>query len=154
MTPKQRRFIDEYLIDGNATQAAIRAGYAGGKAAEVTGHRLLCNAKIASEIAKGEKARQKRTLIDQDWVIKKIVQTIEDCESGENRNPHAVLKGTELLGRTLAMFTDVSKATVTHEFEKLPETELDEQIRRQEVVLGSVAREAPKARSNGSGQVH
>lgn len=154
MTPKQRRFVDEYLIDGNATRAAKAAGYAGGQSAEVTGHRLLRNPKVAAAIADGERQRQKRTQIDQDWVINKIVKTIEDCESGENRNPHAVLKGTELLGRTLAMFTDVSKSTVTHEFDSLPETELDERIRAQEAVLGVAAREAPKARGNGSDQVH
>ncbi len=42
LTPKQARFVEEYLIDLNATQAAIRAGYSA-KTAEVQGSRLLGN---------------------------------------------------------------------------------------------------------------
>jgi phage terminase small subunit len=48
--PKQQRFIREYLIDLNATQAAIRAGYSA-NSAEVQGFRLLTNVKIQAEIA-------------------------------------------------------------------------------------------------------
>jgi phage terminase small subunit len=43
MTPKQERFVEEYICDLNATQAAIRAGYAAGSA-DVEGVRLLGNA--------------------------------------------------------------------------------------------------------------
>lgn len=52
MTPKQRRFVAEYLIDLNATQAAIRAGYSK-KNADVTGPRLLGNVGVAEAIAAG-----------------------------------------------------------------------------------------------------
>jgi len=51
MTPKQARFIAEYLIDLNATQAAIRAGYSP-KTANEQGARLLANASVAAEVAK------------------------------------------------------------------------------------------------------
>jgi phage terminase small subunit len=50
LTPKQQRFIDEYLTDLNATQAAIRAGYSK-SGARTEGARLLANADIAAEIA-------------------------------------------------------------------------------------------------------
>lgn len=50
LTPKQERFVAEYLVDLNATQAAIRAGYSD-KAAKVTASRLLTNANVAEVIA-------------------------------------------------------------------------------------------------------
>lgn len=53
MTPKQKRFAKEYLIDMNATQAAIRCGYSK-KTAGQQGDRLLKNVKIAQEIRKGQ----------------------------------------------------------------------------------------------------
>ena|SRR5215831_7868774 len=56
LTPKQARFVAEYLIDLNATQAAIRAGYSP-RSAEVDGPRMLGNAGVAAAIAAG-KARQ------------------------------------------------------------------------------------------------
>ena len=59
MTPKQARFVAEYLIDLNATQAAIRAGYSA-KTAQVQGSRLLSNAMVAAAVATG-KGRQLAT---------------------------------------------------------------------------------------------
>lgn len=51
LSPKRQRFVAEYVKDLNATQAAIRAGYAGGGSAEVTGSRLLGDAKVTAAIA-------------------------------------------------------------------------------------------------------
>jgi phage terminase small subunit len=56
MTSRQQRFVSEYLIDLNATQAAIRAGYSA-KAADREGSRLLSKPEIAIQIAAG-KSRQ------------------------------------------------------------------------------------------------
>jgi phage terminase small subunit len=52
LTAKQARFVEEYLCDLNATQAAIRAGYSP-KTATVQGSRLLTNAKVAAAIHGG-----------------------------------------------------------------------------------------------------
>lgn len=60
MSPKQQRFVAEYLIDQNATQAAIRAGYATGHSAETQGHRLLRNAEIRAAIDADLKAATER----------------------------------------------------------------------------------------------
>lgn len=57
LTPKQKRFCEEYLIDLNATQAAIRAGYSP-KTAEQTASRLLRNVKVQEYIAKDKKSYQ------------------------------------------------------------------------------------------------
>lgn len=56
LTPKQERFVAEYLIDLNAKQAAIRAGYSA-KTAEQQGSRLLRNAEVAHAVQAG-KSRQ------------------------------------------------------------------------------------------------
>jgi phage terminase small subunit len=56
MTPKQARFVAEYLVDLNATQAAIRAGYSR-KTANVVGPRLLVNVGISAAIKAGQRAQ-------------------------------------------------------------------------------------------------
>ncbi len=71
LTSKQKRFIDEYLIDLNATQAAIRAGYSEKTAAE-QGARLLINVKVQKEIQKRMRDREIRTEVTQDEVIKEL----------------------------------------------------------------------------------
>lgn len=73
MTPKQRRFVDEYLIDLNATQAAIRAGYSS-RAAEAEASRLLRNVKVAEAIAKAQAERSERTKITADQVLRELAK--------------------------------------------------------------------------------
>ncbi|OBU11703.1 terminase small subunit [Morganella psychrotolerans] len=70
LTPQQKKFIVEYLIDGNATQAAIRAGYSE-KTAQEQGYQLLRKASVANEIANQQKQSLSRTLIDADDVLAK-----------------------------------------------------------------------------------
>lgn len=71
MTPKQQRFVDEYLIDLNATQAAIRAGYAE-RTAEQQGYQLLQNTSVASAVAEAKDKRASETAIDAAWVLKRL----------------------------------------------------------------------------------
>lgn len=71
LTDKQKRFCDEYLIDLNATQAAIRAGYST-KTAEQTASRLLRNVKVQEYIAKRQKELSRSTEITQERVIKEL----------------------------------------------------------------------------------
>ena len=71
LTPKQERFCEEYLIDLNATQAAIRAGYSANTARE-QGARLLSNVNIQNRIAELKAERSKRTEITQDRVVKEL----------------------------------------------------------------------------------
>lgn len=71
LTPKQSCFVDEYLVDLNGTQAAIRAGYAPGSAF-VAASRLLSNDKVAAAIAERRKEREKRTQITQDRVLQEL----------------------------------------------------------------------------------
>lgn len=68
LTQRQKQFIVEYQIDGNATQAAIRAGYSA-KTAQEQGARLLSNVMVAQEIAQQQKASISRSLISADEVL-------------------------------------------------------------------------------------
>lgn len=71
LTDKQKRFCEEYLIDLNATQVAIRAGYSP-KTAEQTASRLLRNVKVQEYIAKRQKELSRSTEITQERVIKEL----------------------------------------------------------------------------------
>lgn len=128
MTPKQQRFVDEYLIDLNATRAAIRAGYSE-KAARQTGAENLSKPDIAEAIVARTKERSARTQIDADLVLQGILHNVRRCEQGEvvrnsRGEPMTVetpegemavayrydasnaLKGYEMLGKHLKLFTD------------------------------------------------
>ncbi|CAM5514132.1 terminase small subunit [Sphingobium scionense] len=71
MTPKQQRFVDEYLIDLNATQAAIRAGYSA-KTANEQGARLLANVSVRNAVSEAKAKRSKETGIDAAWVLSRL----------------------------------------------------------------------------------
>lgn len=72
LTPKQQRFVEEYLVDFNATAAYGRAGYAArGNAAEAAASRLLRNGKVQAAIADGRAALSARTEITQDMVLQR-----------------------------------------------------------------------------------
>lgn len=71
LTAKQEAFAREYLLDLNATQAAIRAGYSA-KTAKQQGQRLLTNVDVQAAVTAGQDARATRTEIDADWVLKRL----------------------------------------------------------------------------------
>lgn len=73
LTPKQERFVQEYLIDLNATQAAIRAGYAKPNA-HVQGFQLLNKTLVAQAISAAQQKRQERTEITQDRVLQELAR--------------------------------------------------------------------------------
>lgn len=121
LTPKQAAFWEEYLVDLNATQAAIRAGYSE-KTAYAQGQRLLKNVEIQKAIQDGMAARSERTQVTQDWVIQKLTENVERSmqsepvmqkkgnewvETGEYQYQGSVAnKALELLGKHLGMFVD------------------------------------------------
>lgn len=72
LTEKQKRFCDEYLIDLNATQAAIRAGYSE-ETARAIGSQNLTKVNIAEYIEKQLKKREQRTELTQDFVIRELL---------------------------------------------------------------------------------
>ena len=133
MTPKQEAFVTEYLIDLNATQAAIRAGYSP-RTANEQGARLLAKASVRAAIEKAKQERSERVQLDQDYVIRVIQETIERCAqhrpvvdalgnpvrvetpdgsiaAAYKFDPQAVLKGAELLGKHLGIFIEKRELT-------------------------------------------
>lgn len=75
LTPKQVRFVEEYLIDLNGKQAAIRAGYSPGRA-ESQASTLLATRKVSQAVAAGKAARSSRTQLTQDLVLESLRQVI------------------------------------------------------------------------------
>ncbi len=72
MTPKQEAFVREYLIDLNATQAAIRAGYSK-KTAKEQASRLLTNVHIQKAIQKAMQERAEKVEVDAEYVLRRLV---------------------------------------------------------------------------------
>lgn len=73
MTKKQKRFVEEYLIDLNATQAAIRAGYSPATAKEI-GCENLTKPNIAAAVSQAMAERSRRTGINQDRVLQELAR--------------------------------------------------------------------------------
>jgi phage terminase small subunit len=76
LTPKQARFVEEYLIDLNATQAAIRAGYSAKTANEI-GAENLAKPSIKAAIDAAMAERSQQTKIDAQWVLKRLAAEAE-----------------------------------------------------------------------------
>jgi hypothetical protein len=74
LSPMQERFVQEYLVDCNATAAYKRAGYKGqGNVAEVNAHRLLRSAKVAAAVQGAQEARAQRLQLTQDAVLAELM---------------------------------------------------------------------------------
>lgn len=102
LTAKQQRFVDEYLIDLNATQAAIRAGYSEKTAAE-TGYENLRKPQIAEYIESKQKKLEEKAQVTQEWVIQQYMDIINNCKETDP----SVSKGAlDSVAKHLGMFKD------------------------------------------------
>jgi phage terminase small subunit len=101
LTAKQQAFIKEYLIDLNSTQAAIRAGYSKNTAAEI-GFENLRKPHIKEAIDKEINKRSEKLQITAEYVLNKL----KDITDNDDEKTADRLKGLELLGRHLKLFTD------------------------------------------------
>jgi phage terminase small subunit len=106
VTPKQARFVEEYLTDLNATQAAIRAGYSK-KTAEQLGYQLLHKTSVAEAIEKARAKLSEKTEITQEYVLRRLKREAE--LEGDGASHSARVSALEKLGKHLKMFTDVSE---------------------------------------------
>ncbi|WP_058301704.1 terminase small subunit [Gorillibacterium timonense] len=73
LTAKQKAFVAEYLVDLNATQAAIRAGYSARNADKI-GPELLGKTRVAEAIQEAMSKREQRTEITQDMVLRELAK--------------------------------------------------------------------------------
>lgn len=123
LTPKQERFCAEYLMDYNATQAAIRAGYSE-KTAGSAGNRLLKNVDVLARVRAMQKEKIDKLCVTSEFVVIKLIETLEQCMAAVpvmvwNAEEHqktptgeyqfdskGATKCLELIGRHLGMFED------------------------------------------------
>lgn len=99
LTAKQAAFVHEYMIDLNATQAAIRAGYKASNARQIAADNLS-KANIQQAIQEARAAREKRSMITVEWVLAQIASIAQDEEAQQRDR----LKALELLGKHLGMW--------------------------------------------------
>lgn len=133
MTEKQKRFCDEYLIDLNATQAAIRAGYSK-KTAKVIANENLTKPNIKEYIAERMAEKEKELIADQDEVLKYLTSVLrgeslsteivvegigEGCSEARTMTKQPSekdkLKAAELLGKRYGLYTDKVETDVDME---------------------------------------
>lgn len=107
LKPKEERFCQEYVIDYNGTQAAIRARYKESDAAN-RATRLLKKAEVSARIHELEKEIAQRLGLSQDYVMIQLVQRYDECRA-QNDNKNA-LKALELIGKHLGMFEKTKPA--------------------------------------------
>ncbi len=118
LTPKQQRFVEEYLIDLNATQAAVRAGYSQ-RTANEQGYENLTKPHIAAAISEAQQRRSERTEITQDWVLERLVavaertmqaEPVRDTQGNQTGDYTFQAAGAnralELIGKHLGMFEE------------------------------------------------
>ena len=135
MTDKQNVFVQEYLKDLNATQAAIRAGYSQ-KTAYSIGQRLLSNVEISNAINSAMSERSERTALTADYVLQNLHEIAQRCmqkspvmvkgeQAIDEEGRHLLtfdaknaLRALELIGKHMGMFSDHHK-----EQEETPEEE-------------------------------
>lgn len=126
ITPKQERFCQEYIVDYNGAQAAVRAGYAANSARK-TASRLLTNADILARVRKLQREQTARLALTQDYVLQQLVDTYRCCrepepvlvydpdaggmvESGKYQfDSKGALRALELIGKHLGMYQDKLK---------------------------------------------
>ena len=118
LTARQQRFVDEYLKDLNATQAAIRAGYKATTAVAANAARLLTNDKVQEAIEARQQARVERVELEQDWVVNELRKVAQKCLPVEDDDGKPIanivnvgVKALELLGRHQGIFIDKREIT-------------------------------------------
>lgn len=117
---KRARFAEEYVVDLNATQAAIRAGYSA-KTASSQGERLLRNVEIQRAISEARAAISARTQITQDRVMADIeaikqdaMQAVYDADGNKAMLDHkSALRACELQGKHLGMFIEKTETKLS-----------------------------------------
>ncbi|ARC89980.1 terminase small subunit [Rhodovulum sp. MB263] len=156
LTAKQRRFVEEYLVDLNATQAAIRAGYSE-KTARQTGAENLTKPVIAAAIAEAQAQRSERTQLDADWMLRRLAAevTADLADILDEAGAIRPVKDWPLIWRQgLVSGLDVNETLV--EGEKVGQTvkiKLSERIKRLELIGKHVSVQAFRDQVNTTGAI-
>ena len=103
LSPKRQRFVDEYKLDTNGAQAAIRAGYSP-RSAKVTASRLLTDANVQAAIAAGAAALAEAVEIGKEWVIAGFRSIADDPDARDADR----IAATREIGKLLGFYVDRS----------------------------------------------
>ena len=136
LTARQQRFVDEYLVDLNATQAAVRAGYSAHTANEI-GAENLAKPSIRAAVDAALAARSERTQVTADRVIRGLLREAEYF--GEDASHSARVAAWGWLGKHLGMFVD----RVQVEGEVKAVTEVVVRTREEAAALLPLSEQAP-----------
>ena len=145
LSDRERRFCEEYVIDYNASRAAISVGYSEGCAGQMA-YAILQTPEAKEYVNLLRRQQTIRSKVNADYVLEAIVETLERCRQDirpvhvkgggvavvqdKEGNPanafkfdaKNVLKAAELLGKSLSMFTDVVDQRMT--FTQMPEVKI------------------------------
>lgn len=102
LSPKMEIFVNEYMVDFNATQAVVRAGYKT-KYPDKMATELMRHPLVRRAVDERMAEKRERTEFNADYVITKLINIVENTEQG---NPNAALRGLELLGKHLGLYRD------------------------------------------------
>jgi len=105
LTPKQEMFCKEYLIDLNATKAAIRAKYSEHTAQEI-GSQNLSKLLIQERLQELNAERMKSVEITAEYVLTSLKNISDKCQTKELWNPQGATKAIELLGKHINLFKE------------------------------------------------
>lgn len=135
LTPKQARFVSEYLKDQNATQAAARAGYSE-RTANQQGSRLLVNVGVAAAIAKGQVRVAKKAEI----TVSSLAAEFEEARALAKKQGQAsaMVAATTGKGKLSGLLVERHKhsgAIGTYDLTKVT----DDDLNRLEAILGPLA---------------
>lgn len=134
MTPKQVRFVQEYLIDSNATQAAIRAGYSK-KTAHVIGHENLNKPEISEALKKAQTKIAERCELSAEKVLRDLEEARVGARSAEQFS--SVIRAIELQAKALKEANPFAEQAQKHEIELKGGDSLPELSRRVAFLLAS-----------------
>lgn len=101
LTPRQAKFVAEYLVDTNATQAAIRAGSAPA-GAHVWASRTLRNPKVSAELKKRLEADSERLRVSRENVVSMLLASFQMAK--EQGEPAAMVSAARELGRMMGFY--------------------------------------------------
>ena len=103
LTPQQEQFCQEFIKDLNALRAAVRAGY-GEQHAKKNAWQIVRNPNVSARIAELKAEQTKRTKIEADDILRRLVRIAEKTEQEGDYN--AAIRSLELLGKHQAMWTE------------------------------------------------
>lgn len=123
LNEKQYRFVQEYIVDYNATQAAIRAGYSP-KTAYSNGQRLLKHAEVQAAIKEIQDKATDKAIVDRNMVLAGLLKEAEF--KGQGASHAARVSAWEKIGKTMGMFIDKTENNTNIQIEKELSNLLDE----------------------------